>query len=325
MYSLFRDQPNEQQLYQAIASVGNVLLSLGEFGNESDSGMQAAHATSSRSDSDDLKSDSSSSIPAFNVGDKLEEKIPGPIKKPKGMLEMQTDLPAFNNPLTINEDISLASELESSILVKEALADAACSSESSIGTPGQSNNSEDFVYVGSDDAFSSPEPVDIDRSAVDWNTLELVCSKLGSEQGTQPSNATGSCEQQAGKILTNTKPNSHVLTTSLGDLGMSNTSLRNNLTIESNECNNLSRLASDRTPECDSLSRSQDELEQTSRLTRGSSSGALDLKWAISFEQFLASMLTEPYLVHFFDEGVDIQERLKRMKTEGVGSFRKAT
>lgn len=324
MYSLFRDQPNEQQLYQAIASVGNVLLSLGEFGNESERQTQL---TSSLllSKEQDLKSNSSSSIPAFTMNDHLEEKDPGPSKKSKGMLEMQPVLPAFNNPVMINEDVSIASELESSILVKEALADAARSLESSIGTPGHSNNGEDFVYVGSDDAFSSPEPVDVDRSAVDWNTLELVCSKLDEEQVLQSESKTVSCGQTADDALVNVKQTTYMPSTSLGELGMNNTSLKHILSTESGGCGIVPRLSSERVAEVDSSLGSHHEDHTNSHHHRASSSGALDLDWAISFEQFLASMLTEPYLVHFFEEEVDIQERLKRMKTEGVGSLLKRT
>ena len=311
MYSLFRDQPNEQQLYQAIASVGSVLLSLGEFGSESETQIQNC--------------DNSSIIPMFTRDDKMDEKNPGPSKKSKGMTELQPVLPAFNNPVMVNEDVTIASQLESSILVKEALADAARSLDSSIGTPGHSNNGEDFVYVGSDDAFSSPEPVDIDRTAVDWNTLELVCSKLGDEQGSPPETVAGSSCQNKEEHLENINQTTHTPSSPLGELGMNSTSLKNILTAESSDYGNLPELSSERTTEGDLTLELQDEPELNSSETRPSLSGALDLHWAISFEQFLASMLTEPYLVHFFEEEVDIQERLKRMKTEGVGTLLKRT
>ena len=40
----------------------------------------------------------------------------------------------------------------------------------------------------------------------------------------------------------------------------------------------------------------------------------IDLYWSVTFEQFLASMLTEPALVNFFEEKVDLAEPIEKFR-----------
>jgi hypothetical protein len=54
---------------------------------------------------------------------------------------------------------------------------------------------------------------------------------------------------------------------------------------------------------------------------RRRSSGNVDPHWAITFEQFLASVLTEPLLVEYFEEETNIEEIINTVKTEGVRDF----
>lgn len=42
----------------------------------------------------------------------------------------------------------------------------------------------------------------------------------------------------------------------------------------------------------------------------------IDAEWSISFEQILASMLTEPALVSYFEKKVDIVQKMKQKKVE---------
>ncbi|XP_052243499.1 TBC1 domain family member 9-like isoform X1 [Dreissena polymorpha] len=51
-----------------------------------------------------------------------------------------------------------------------------------------------------------------------------------------------------------------------------------------------------------------------SQRTTSVSSTKVDADWSISFEQFLASMLTEPALVQFFESTVDLQEAVNRTR-----------
>jgi len=48
--------------------------------------------------------------------------------------------------------------------------------------------------------------------------------------------------------------------------------------------------------------------------TVSTSSAKVDLEWSISFEQFLASMLTEPALVNYFETPVDLQEAVDKTR-----------
>jgi len=139
MYSVFRELPNEQEMYQAIASVGNMLLKLGEFGGELDTNVEITTGQQS-----------------------------------KGV-----DLDQFMDPLHVAElesSVTVTSELESSTLMKEALMDAARSSESSLSSPVRSSTGDDFVLVGSDEGFSTPEPVVCETNTQD--TLDKVYNKL---------------------------------------------------------------------------------------------------------------------------------------------------
>lgn len=235
MYSLFRELPNEQQMYQAIATVGNILLKLGEFGTE--------YATSS-----------ALGIPEDNIANSVDS-------------EKCSESP------NLPEGVTTSSELASSALLKEVLADAARSSESSLSSPVRSTSGEDYVMVPSDDGFSSPEQLDLDNNGVMENLSSLYVK------------------------LENTK---------LISPDMSGTDEN-----PEEQCNEL------RTP-----TQEEPEVNFDNDVDERPSSGMLDSDWSISFEQFLASMLTEPYLVHYFEQQIDVLERLKRLKTEGLTSFK---
>lgn len=57
------------------------------------------------------------------------------------------------------------------------------------------------------------------------------------------------------------------------------------------------------------------ETPSTARLT----SKQMDFDWSITFEQFMASMLTEPPLVRFFEENVDVNENIERFRNRRLG------
>lgn len=53
---------------------------------------------------------------------------------------------------------------------------------------------------------------------------------------------------------------------------------------------------------------------QRGERTISSSSSKVDIDWSISFEQFLASMLTEPALVKYFEQRIDLQEAVDKTR-----------
>lgn len=60
-------------------------------------------------------------------------------------------------------------------------------------------------------------------------------------------------------------------------------------------------------------------IKEVSKIERSADHDAsdnprVDLEWSISFEQFLASMLTEPELVSYFDAQIDLNPAIERFR-----------
>ena len=297
MYSLFRELPNEQEMYQAIASVGNMLLKLGEFGGELDTNVEIT--TGQQSKSDDLDQ----------------------FMDPVHVAELESSSASTVDLLSGPSELTVTSELESSTLVKEALLDAARSCESSLSSPVRSSTGEDFVLVGSDEGFSTPEPVVSETNTQD--TLDEVYNKLSLGDPLSVIDAAAESETVDQKDY-----NSRLLVVKQGHQPTEGLNKRNSQSNEGSSSGTFhttqshvrhSSGSSDIDQSNDRPSSRELDSEQPNERP---SSGALDLDWSICFEQFLASMSTEPYLVHYFDETVDVIQRLKKMKTEGIGSFR---
>ena len=299
MYSLFRELPNEQEMYQAIASVGNMLLKLGEFGGELDTNVDITVGQQSKNDDLDQFMD------------------------PLHVAELETSSASTIDLLTGPAEVTVTSELESSTLMKEALLDAARSSESSLSSPVRSSTGDDFVLVGSDEGFSTPEPVVCETNTQD--TLDKVINKLS--LGDPPSAVDNAADS---KTVDQKDYNSRLLVVKQGHqpTGLDK---RNSQSNEGPSSGAFHAAQSHVTHSSGSSGIDQSNDRPSSRTldtdqsNERPSSGALDLEWSICFEQFLASMSTEPYLVHYFDETVDVTQRLKKMKTEGIGSFRNAS
>lgn len=283
LYSLFRELPNEQEMYQSIASVGNMLLKLGEFARDLDTnGIKAAEHMSKTDDLDRFMD-------------------------PLHVAEFESStLDSVDVSAGVSE-VTVSTQLGSSSLVKEALIDAARSYESSLSSPVRSSNGEDFILVESDEELSSPEQVPSEPSTTQ-DTLHEVLNKLNFNEPSSPKNHSG-------------------ISTVCGNRTSNPEDLNSPLHIAKREVQSANK-QSTQADDIPSLGTEQLVPNEFSSgilnmdQSEGPSSGALDFDWSISFEQFLASMLTEPYLVHYFEETIDVSQRLKQMKTEGVGSFR---
>lgn len=286
MYSLFRELPNEQQMYQAIAAVGNILLKLGEFGEEYGATTPVDINTPKNvaNGSDFEKSSESTSLPE-GVTTSSELASSSGLLKDSNIVDSY-DSEKSSESASLPEGVTTSSELTSSALLKEVLADAAQSSESSLSSPVRSTTGDDYVLVQNDDGFSSPENLDVDRNEVSENLSNLYLR------------------------LENTKITSASANTTLENLGNASTS-GYNVSIPG-----LGDVSGVFEPEVGS---SDTELQD---IDGRESPGLIDSHWSISFEQFLASMLTEPYLVNYFEQQIDVLDRLKRLKTEGINSFK---
>ena len=296
LYSLFRELPNEQEMYQSIASVGNMLLKLGEFGGELDTSGEKTTAQQAKGESLDRFMD------------------------PLHVAEFESSTSDSVDLLAGPNEVTVTSELGSSSLVKEALIDAARSSESSLSSPVRSSNGEDFVLVGSDDGFSTPERVPSEGNTTQ-DTLHEVYNKLSVSDPLYLPDVPFVENRTS-------NPDSHLLVVKQEH------QMTGNVTNQSHDKPSSGTLDMDQSrgdPSSGTLGLDQSNDSHVSGalgITQSNerpSSGALDLEWSICFEQFLASMLTEPYLVHYFEGTVDVIQRLKKMKTEGVGSFRNAS
>ena len=297
MYSLFRELPNEQEMYQAIASVGNMLLKLGEFGGELDTNVDITVSQQSKSDALDQFMD------------------------PLHVAELESSSAGTVDLLTGSAEVTVTSELESSTLMKEALLDAARSSESSLSSPVRSSTGDDFVVVGSDEGFSTPEPVVCETNTQD--TLDKVYNKLSLGD---PLSAVDTAAES--KTVDQKDYNSRLLVVKQPVEGLNKRTSQSNEGPSSGAFHTTQshvRHSSGSSDIDQSNDRPSSRALDTDQSNERPSSGALDLDWSICFEQFLASMSTEPYLVHYFDETVDVTQRLKKMKTEGIGSLRNAS
>lgn len=296
MYSLFRELPNEQQMYQAIASVGNILLKLGEFGGELNT--SGDKTTGQQSKSDDLDQ----------------------FMDPLHVAEFETSTSNTEDVLSTPSEITVTSELESSTLVKEELIDAARSSESSLSSPVRSAAGDDFILVGSDEGFSTPEAVTCEENNTQ-DTLHEVYNKLSHSDPLstgENSNQSRNSNEKDFKGLLVVKEGHYPESIFDERKGPSNDSSSSGTAIGNQSLHRHSSGTLDTDESNDRpLSGALDTDQSNDRL----SPGAIDLHWSICFEQLLASMSTEPYLVHYFDESVDVVQRLKKMKTEGIGSF----
>ena len=283
LYSLFRELPNEQEMYQSIASVGNMLLKLGEFARDLDTnGIKAAEHMSKTDDVDRFMD-------------------------PLHVAEFESStLDSVDLSAGVSE-VTVSTQLGSSSLVKEALIDAARSYESSLSSPVRSSNGEDFILVESDEELSSADQVPSEPSTTQ-DTLHEVLNKLNFGEPSSPKNPSG-----ISTVFGNRTSNPEDLNSSL-HIAKRDVQSANK---QSKHADDIPSLGTEQLVpnEFSSGILNMDQSE-------GPSSGALDRDWSISFEQFLASMLTEPYLVHYFEETIDVSQRLKQMKTEGVGSFR---
>ncbi|XP_032223477.2 TBC1 domain family member 9 [Nematostella vectensis] len=283
MYSLFRELPNEQQMYQAIATVGNILLKLGDFAHDRNlmTDNKSAEETAQSLDSslserlvECAPTPSESGASSQALGSSAAPSLTEVATNSSGQLSSSfpKGLPDLSASPNLPDGVTSLSS--SSSLLRDILADAVRSSESSLSSPVRSTSGEDYVMVQSEDGFSSPEHLDFEQNGV-AETLNRVYNELDSRD------------------LRLSDQERSVSIPGLGEVSAISDVTSGGLAFE-------------------------DEGDYPDR---PGSTGLIDSLWSISFEQFLASMLTEPYLVHYFEEQVDVIERLKRLKTEGISSF----
>lgn len=87
-----------------------------------------------------------------------------------------------------------------------------------------------------------------------------------------------------------------------------------NLSVDSKGDFTAQELKNDLEPTDSSVPSSSPSLTHRGERTVSSSSSKIDSDWSITFEQFLASMLTEPALVRYFETAIDLTEAVDRTR-----------
>ena len=280
-------------MYKAIASVGTLLLNLGE--------ISAEHLETSKNESLNL------SKPVMDDSPKL----PTPVVD-KSSNQNKPVVSVDVSPTTSSNVDELASLAESPLSdasaaqrqLCEALADAAAdySVESRENT-----NDDEFIRVGSEDSLSSSEVIDLDE--------ESKCS-IGVDSGiaVQPTSASD--------IHTNCHEDDTKVSDSL-------TNVSENEALVSDHCTKGPKNVAEKPEDKQEISENTSKFPgnepkdscKEQPTTRKRSTGNVDLNWSITFEQFFASVLTEPLLVEYFEEETNIEEIINTVKTEGVRDF----
>ena len=296
-YSLFRDLPNEQEMYKAIASVGTLLLNLGEL--TSDNPRHEPDLTESTERSPKLSDCSPMSSYSSEIPEKLEGINSG-------------GAPGQGCDSTSNVSDTSCPQAR----LYEALADAAASIGSSSTSRDGSPTEDDYVRVGSEEGLSSPELIELDEESAAAGHTAGTSGEF-TETSEDLTEAYGKFTNAFEKLreTPETFPESSGRPNGSGD----NEDLENLKTARKAECEIPLKSNEETAGSIDDTAQSG-RLEP--RLTqKRRSSGAVDSSWLITFEQFLASVLTEPLLVQYFEEETDIEDVINTVKTEGVRNF----
>ena len=270
-------------MYKAIASVGTLLLNLGELSAQipdTSSGLCKPAADN----------------PPIPVEDDSSNRTE-PVKCSVDSVSNPIDCPNLSDRL-LDKGSSDGSPLSDASSAQrrlcEALADAA--TDSSPGSNEHNANDDEFVRVGSEDSLlSTPEVIDLDDEAkcnveIDSNRILLD----------NPEKTTTSPDRLANDSDHSTEDSEKVTKTAENADGEGEK-------IEGNSCESVGNKTKD--------------VEESGALARRRSSGNVDPHWCITFEQFLASVLTETLLVEYFEEQTNIEEIINTIKTEGVRDF----
>lgn len=273
-------------MYKAIASVGTLLLNLGELSAQEPNTSYDQNLSNPMADNPPILSEPAED----NLSNRTE-----PVKCSVDSVSNHLDSTNVSDRL-LDQGSRNGSPLSDTGSVQrrlcEALADAA--TDCSPGSSERNANDDEFIRVGSEDSLlSSPEVIDLDDAKCN---VEIDSNRILPEnfQKTTTSSDHGTNEYEA---FTNTHKVSEHSTKDSETL----TETAKNGKNESSSCKSVGN--------------------ETKDSTRRRSSGNVDPHWCITFEQFLASVLTEPLLVEYFEEQTNIEEIIDKIKTEGVRDF----
>lgn len=191
----------------------------------------------------------------------------------------------------------------------DALADAAADC-APVGHDCNTNDDE-FIRVDSDGSSrSSPEVIDIDDKS--RYSIEVTSNRLSNANADRISSVTDRLTDISDDV---TKKHEDDAKISDDDVKVSANNTKH--------ADHDQKHSDSSTKVAENLNGEAEVSEGSCRpsTTRRRSSGNIDAFWCITFEQFLASVLTEPLLVEYFEEQTDIEEIINTVKTEGVRDF----
>ena len=285
-------------MYKAIASVGTLLLNLGELSAE-------IPETNLENPSTPVLANSSNRTKPVNCSGNSSSDMKDTSNFGEGLDQ------GSNNGSPLSDTGSAQRRL------CEALADAAA--DCAPGSDEGNTNDEEFIRVGSDDSLlSSPEVIDLDD--------ETRCNTEISSKTKNPDQTTSDCDlAKVSEAFTKnhegcTKASDH--DTKDSDHGTKDSDLSTKVSSHSTkDSEDITEAAENPRNHQEILADSSECVGKGEQPTRRRSSGNVDPYWCITFEQFLASVLTEPLLVEYFEEQTNIEEVINTVKTEGVRDF----
>ena len=257
MYDMFGEHAEEQQLYHAIATVGTLLLEIGEVGKQ----FYLKKSSSGESSKLDSLSDSETPL-AASVEESsafLEQPVEGSTVQTLGGSTEQSVEGSTKQPVGGSTDKPIEGSTEQRLPPDGA------------ATPGDGDNGK-----------CSPDG----ESATEIVPIESVSDESSANQSDSGVELGGKKVGQDGQ----------------GDSGVA----------DQNEAGKINEASGTSQP-VDIENKNQSAATESSSSYR-SSSYLADTDWYITFEQFLASVLTEQPLVKFFEKPEPVKPAIERMR-----------
>ena len=281
MYSLFRESADkEQELYQAVARAGTLLLQIGDAARQEEETKSSSDSSFVKSyEIDEDKPVSSEQQSVFSTQTQLPNSATRVRSSDQQSIKPDNSETSPND--NIPDDLGLNIRVQGMTLA-EALADAQRSLSSSPGRA-ESIKSEDYVYV--DDSQESKASSEISQNNFARTEYEGMIGSSYKE--------IASCIGDSPEIIYK----------ELETEATQSSPLKKSEKVAGQKVSDLTLRTSRVVPGA-----SDTPVD----------SGTVSDKWKVGFRQFIACVLSEPSLVEFFEQRYDLKDALENAKSEGL-------
>lgn len=278
---MFRESADkEQELYQAVARAGTLLLQIGDAANEDDETRSYSNPSFGKC----CEAGSDSHLPIQATDNQPHNELHDSASFGKLAVEKPDDTGlTMSGGSRMPEDLGLNVRVQGMTLA-EALADAQRSLSSSPGRT-ESIKSEDYVYVNESQESGSRTSPETSQENVGKTEYEATVGSSYKEIASCIGESPDSLYKEFGNETTQSSPLSRP-----GNLMVQRTSER-------------------------SIGASAVVSERPSST---GDPGTVSDKWSVGFRQFIACVLSEPSLVEFFEQRYDIKNELDRASSESL-------